>query len=77
MEKLTTWNKARLKESLKSAILSKEEEIKVVNGTVDPLKFIKIQKVKKELELLLAEEEKYWKNRSREEWLKWGDRNTK
>lgn len=31
----------------------------------------------RDLEQLLEDDEIYWKRQSREEWLKWGDRNTK
>lgn len=37
----------------------------------------KLREAERELEKLLEEEEKYWNYRSREIWLKWGDRNTK
>lgn len=36
-----------------------------------------LAKAENELEVLLEEEEKYWKLKSREDWLNWGDKNTK
>lgn len=39
--------------------------------------FTKIHAIEFELDSLLEEEEIYWKQRSRENWLQWGDHNTK
>lgn len=39
--------------------------------------FTKIHAIEFELDKLLEEEEIYWKQRSRENWLRWGDQNTK
>lgn len=64
MMKLSKWNKARLNGSIKSAIQRKEKDWK-------------LRMAEKELEALLEEEEIYWKFRSREDWLRWGDKNTK
>lgn len=36
-----------------------------------------IHEIEFELDKLLEEEEIYWRQRSREEWLRWGDKNTK
>lgn len=42
-----------------------------------PLDFVKISAIEMELDKYLEDEEIYWKQRSRENWLKWGDKNTK
>lgn len=42
-----------------------------------PLDFTKINGIETELDKLLEDEEIYSKQRSRENWLKWGDKNTK
>lgn len=42
------------------------------NGGLD----MEITKAERELNKLLEEEEMYWKLKSREDWLQWGDKNT-
>lgn len=66
----------RLDDSLKATIKRKEEEIKSISASNDTFKDHKLAVAEKELDSLLEEEEIYWKFRSREEWLNWGDRNT-
>lgn len=39
--------------------------------------FMDIERIEERIDQLMLKEELYWKQRSREEWLKWGDRNTR
>lgn len=75
--KLKRRNKERLNGSLKAAISRKEKEIEILASTPVDMEDLRIRKAENELEDLLEEEEKYWHARSRECWLKWGDKNTK
>lgn len=63
--------------SIASTISWKEREIQVLSSHSSRAKGEEIRKAERELENLLEEEEKYWRIRSREDWLKWGDQNTK
>lgn len=67
--KLRNWNKIRLNGSLKAAISRKEEELKALISRLGLQHDSNIRVVKQDLENLLEEEEKYWKARSREDWL--------
>lgn len=75
--KLKQRDKRNLKGSIKATISKKEVEIITIEQSNDPLKELQIRKLEVELESLLEEEEKHWKIRSGEDWLKWGDKNTK
>lgn len=78
LAKLKKWSTTRLGGSIKNVIFKKEKEIKRLtcerenSDIVNALSLAEIN-----LTNLLEEEEKYWSIRSREEWLLWGDRNTK
>lgn len=51
--------------------------IKVAYDRPLPLDFSLIHQLERQLDSLLEKEEIYWKQWARENWLKWGDRNTK
>lgn len=71
---MRNWNKERLKGSLKGAITRKKKEIIYLLNLNDQEGFDRKIKVERDLEKLLEEEESYWKIRSREDWLKCGDK---
>lgn len=77
IKNLHLWSKERLKGSIQSAIRKKEEEIKKLEAEACVSDDKCLDKAEMELEILLEEEEHYWRSRSREVWLKSGDRNTK
>lgn len=77
MKKLAIWNKERLKGSLKGAISKIEKEIVGLQSSVSQERDVLLISKEEELDKLLEEEEIYWRRRSREEWLSWGDKNTK
>lgn len=77
IQNLHKWNRKRLKDSLKRAIAKKEEEILKLSNEDYELNSEEILKAETELDKLLEEEEDYWRNRSREIWLKNGYKNTK
>lgn len=68
MGKLKRWNLERLKGSLKAAVARKERDIHELSCCRGSLAEFRVREAKKELDLLLEEEEKYWKSRSREDW---------
>lgn len=75
--KLASWNKNRLQGSIKKALEYKKLEIENIEKETKGFPTEKLLQAEKGLESLLEEEEMYWKIRSREDWLRWGDRNTK
>lgn len=77
MRELHKWNRDILRGSLKGAIASKKEEIRRVQmrGSSN-WRHIALE-AEKDLEWLLEEEEIYWRQRARKDWIQWGDRNTK
>lgn len=77
MRKLKKWNSDRLKGSLAATFHRKEQEINQLNMDSSMVNELMVNQAEKELDLLLIEEEAYWRNKAREDWLKCGDRNTK
>lgn len=75
LKQLLSWNKDRLKGSIQQAIERKMTEIEILKKDDNSWNMLKT--AEKYLEELLEEEERYWKQRSREDWLNWGDGNTK
>lgn len=77
LSKLEQWSKGKYNGSIRGAIARKENEIQGIlnqgNQSNDP----EVGRLEKELEILLEDDEIYWKQRAREDWLNWGDRNTK
>ncbi|KAK0594791.1 hypothetical protein LWI29_000556 [Acer saccharum] len=65
------------KKSLFRDIGLKHEELRRVSSNIQQGSWKIIRKVESELDALLAHEETYWGQRSRELWLKNGDRNSK
>lgn len=77
LSKLKRWDFQRFEGSIKGAIARKEADIKnfeVVNDIISVPEWIKANK---ELDALLEEDEVYWKQRSREDWLMHEDKNSK
>lgn len=57
--------------------VEKKQAIQDAYGHGNPIDFSLIHSLEGDLARLLEEEEIYWHQRSRENWLRWGDRNTK
>lgn len=74
---MSRWNRNRLQGSIIGAIDRKEREIQALELCPNQMNADSISKAERELETLLREEESYWKIRTREDWLKSGDKNTK
>ncbi|KAK6139303.1 hypothetical protein DH2020_026962 [Rehmannia glutinosa] len=66
-----------LLEQLKSCGNSLQALTKANSASLETMDFPRIAKLRQELERALLVEEHYWRQRSRAEWLKFGDKNTK
>lgn len=71
------WNFQHLKGSLKEAIRKKESEIEILENKGIILSIDQWLKANNDLNDLLDEEEIYWKQRSRDDWLQQGNKNSK
>lgn len=77
MQQLNQWSRSMYRGSIRGAIARIEREIQILANRNDGRSLSEIREKEKELENLLEDDEIYWKQRAREEWLQWGDRNTK
>lgn len=55
---------------MKATIVRKEEELRILSRNIDRPSDSNCKKAENELEILLEEEEKYWRLRLRDDWLK-------
>ncbi|KAL5794249.1 hypothetical protein ACOSP7_002843 [Xanthoceras sorbifolium] len=75
-EVLQVWNRTNF-HHLKNKIAEKRHILQSVSSDLSGSSWQTIQVVEKELDVLLSKEELYWRQRSRNNWLKGGDRNTR
>lgn len=63
--------------SIRGAITRKRNEIKSLANSSGGVRRRDMMEAEHELEKLIKEDGMHWIQRSREDWIKWGDRNTK
>lgn len=73
---LKQWGRSITK-GFKSKIIKCKRALQDAYNCFPNVDFDEIHGIEFELESLLEEEEIYWRQRSREDWLKWGDQNSK
>lgn len=77
ISRLACWSRNHYKGSIRGAIALKEREIQSQLNQGEQHNDVELNKKERELENLLEDNEIYWKQRVREDWLEWGDNNTK
>ncbi|KAK6119801.1 hypothetical protein DH2020_046456 [Rehmannia glutinosa] len=74
---LRDWSKSVFGDIRRKVENLQKELTKANSASPDSMDFSRIVKLRQDLERALLVEEHYWKQRSRVEWLKFGDKNTK
>ncbi|RYR72172.1 hypothetical protein Ahy_A02g006385 [Arachis hypogaea] len=75
-EELRKWSKRTIKRADKEIHKLKEELKELQDSDLTQEKHEKTQQIKENIAALWKQEEKYWGQRARLKWLKWGDKNT-
>ncbi|MDO7987362.1 reverse transcriptase domain-containing protein, partial [Sweet potato little leaf phytoplasma] len=73
---LSNWGRS-LNSKRKNRIKECKSALKEAYKNIALIDFDSIHSIEFELDKLMEEEEIYWKQRSREDWLRWGDKNSK
>uniref|UniRef100_A0A803PI64 Reverse transcriptase domain-containing protein n=1 Tax=Cannabis sativa TaxID=3483 RepID=A0A803PI64_CANSA len=73
---LDSWNRKK-KKVLNQKIKKLKTTLIELSSSSDPGAWVEVKKIEKQLNAVLEKDEKYWRQRSRALWLKWGDLNTK
>ncbi|XP_072076444.1 uncharacterized protein [Arachis hypogaea] len=75
-EELRKWSRRTIKRANKEIHKLKEELKKLQDSDLTQEKQERTQQIKENIAALWKQEEKYWGQRARLKWLKWGDKNT-
>ena len=74
---MSAWHNKTFKNAAKKIGKLKKTLADLLNGRGEEIDWGKVREVREEIKKLWNQEEKFWGQRSRLKWLKWGDKNSK